>query len=200
MKTKRITTAALGLVTVLANAQMRPTRQHFVVPLEAVARTIATTFAARGIQVSADQIKLPTAVLAKEEEPLLEVSSVDQLGQLSAAQPDQISAGVRLRCKAIGTCMPFYAIVTWQEAHQSLAASNNTIAAQAKPREERSTPIIKAGERLTLIMEGDHARIQVAVISLGSASLGQRIRVATPDRKHFYMAEVLGEGAVKGSF
>jgi len=199
MTLKQITTVGLGLAAGLANAQMRPARQHFAVPLAAVARTIETTFAARGIQVSAGQVKLPSTVLATEEEPLLEVRAVDKLGPLDASQPDQRSAGVRIRCKAAGICLPFYAIVTWQESPQSLATPS-ALDGAAKPREERLTPIVRTGERLTLLLEGDHAHIQVSVISLASASLGQRIRVVTPDHRHFYTAEVLGAGAVKGSF
>ena len=118
---KRITTtAALGTTSVLGYGQFRPARQHFVIPVESVARTISASFASRGIQVSSEQVKLPSSVLATEEDPLLEVGAVGKLGQLSSSLPGQESASIRLRCKTANTCTPFFAIVSWQGEQQSL--------------------------------------------------------------------------------
>lgn len=199
MKFKWIIVCVASLSGLVGNAQVRTSRQHFVVPVEQIADAVIASFAARGIHVSADQVKLPADVLATEVNPVLEVSGIQPLGRLSATDRKQTSTGIRLRCKAAGACLPFYAVVSWQEDQDSLTPAK---AAAERPAQlaEQPLKLVKAGARLTFILEADHARIQMEVISLGSAALGQQVHVTTLDHKHSYVAEVVAANVVKGAF
>lgn len=199
MKFQRIIVGVASLSSLAANAQLRNSRQHFVIPAEQIADAVITSFAARGIHVSADQVKLPAGVLATEANPVLEVSGIQPLGRLSAANPKQTSAGIRLRCKVDSACLPFYAVVSWQGDQDAVIAAKAAAERPAQPAEQ-PLKLVKAGARLTFIMEADHARIQMEVISLGSAGLGQQVHVTTLDHKHSYVAEVVSPNVVKGAF
>lgn len=200
MKAVQVLTAMLGISVVCANAELIPARQRFIVPPGDVAKTIVTTFAARGVQVVPEQVTLPMSVVATEEHPLLEVVGVDDIGHIGATDLSQRSAGIRLKCRSAGACLPFYAVVSWQEGASQASTLSSNSGKTAKTANERSMPLIKRGASLTLLMESDHARIQIAVISLGSAAFGQQIRVTTPDHKHIYTAEALDANTVKGTF
>jgi hypothetical protein len=210
-RTFLIAALALGLSRI-ATGQAAAAPQQFPVPLATVAEAVVATLASKGINVSADQVKLPLNVVATEENPPLEAGAVEKLGHLSGSQPGQLSASVKLRCKTAGACRPFFAIATWepsQQAAQPMAAGKDGAATQvavARPaspqpstRTEQQATAIKAGQPLILLLDGDHMRIQMTVVSLTAGSVGQTIRVSSPDHKHTYMAEVLNESTVKGT-
>ncbi len=200
MKKKLAALSIHAMTAATGNAQLRPVKQHFVVPASVVARAITTTFADRGLRVDAEQVALPVSVFATEPSPVLEVGAVQPLGGLDAAHPEQASARVRLRCKATTTCLPFYAVVTWQDSQDVLASSPAAATKVASIADSPAPNAVKSGSHATLLMEADHARIQMDVISLGSAALGSQVRVASMDRKHTYTGEVIGTNLVKGRF
>jgi flagella basal body P-ring formation protein FlgA len=49
-------------------------------------------------------------------------------------------------------------------------------------------------------MDDDRAHIQIAVISLENGLAGHRIRVASPDHKQVYVAEVVNASLLRKSF
>jgi flagella basal body P-ring formation protein FlgA len=55
-----------------------------------------------------------------------------------------------------------------------------------------------AGSRATLLLEGDHVHIQVPVVCLQNGAVGQTIRVASPDHKQTYVAQVTGNNVLRG--
>ena len=100
-------------------------------------------------------------------------------------------------------CLPFYAIVTLQES----AARSAIGIASVSPLDVIGTALkpkivitIRAGAHATLVMDDGRSHIQVAVISLENGIIGQRIRVASPDHKQVYVAEVISVNLLKRSF
>jgi flagella basal body P-ring formation protein FlgA len=59
---------------------------------------------------------------------------------------------------------------------------------------------MRAGAHATLMMDDNRSHIQVTVISLENGVVGHRIRVASPDHKQVYVAEVVSSSLLKGSF
>jgi len=59
--------------------------------------------------------------------------------------------------------------------------------------------VIRGGDHATLILESPDSRMRLPVICLQSGVLGQRIRVASPDRKQYYEAEIVSPGMLKGN-
>jgi hypothetical protein len=51
-----------------------------------------------------------------------------------------------------------------------------------------------------LVMDDDRSHIQIAVISLENGMTGHKIRVASPDHKQFYVAEVVNAHLLRRSF
>jgi len=59
---------------------------------------------------------------------------------------------------------------------------------------------MRAGAHATLEMNDARSRIQVAVSSLENGIAGHRIRVASLDYKHIYVAEVVSPNLLKRSY
>jgi flagella basal body P-ring formation protein FlgA len=59
---------------------------------------------------------------------------------------------------------------------------------------------IRAGAHATMVMDDERAHIQVAVVSLENGIAGHRIRVASPDHKQIYVAEVVNANLLRRSF
>jgi flagella basal body P-ring formation protein FlgA len=59
---------------------------------------------------------------------------------------------------------------------------------------------IRSGAHATLVMDEERAHIEVAVISLENGMAGQKIRVASPNHKQVYVAEVVSANLLKRSF
>ncbi len=141
-------------------------------------------------------------VVATDPDPVLDISSVAPLGDGRSAGHSETNSKIKLVCHLPGTCLPFYAIVSWPaetvgHATSALSASPAVAKTALKPNSEIT---IRAGAHATLVMDDDRAHIQVAVISLENGIAGHRIRVASPDRKQVYVAEVVSAKLLKGSF
>ena len=96
---------------------------------------------------------------------------------------------VKLACHLPGRCLPFYAIVGCRYGVAAGEQPEHPSAADALRPEAVFT--IRAGVHATMVMDDDRAHIQVAVICLENGIAGHRIRVASPDHKQIYVAEVV---------
>ena len=197
-RSKQVGAALLFITAAAAQAQLRPARQHFVVPAEQVARAVVASFAARGIAISAEQVTLPAAVLANEISPAVEVIAMEQMRQAGAARGN-LGASVRMRCKNSSACLPFYALVTMLPEGNLTVSVPQLLQAASTQKAPAAAKLVKAGTRLTMILLADHLRMQMEVVSLGDAALGQTVRVSTPDHKQTYTAEVVAANLVQGS-
>jgi hypothetical protein len=160
---------------------------------------IAQTLSDKGMQIVDRQVSLLANVVTAEPQPLLDVLSVEPLSGRWSGQHSEPRSLVKLACHLPGMCLPFYAIVSGAggaagSGSSSLAAIGN---ASLKPN---GAVTMRAGTHATLVMDDDRAHIQIAVVTLESGAVGHRIRVASPDHKQFYIAEVVSANLLKRSF
>ena len=171
-------------------AQLRP-RDRFAITTEQVAAKLMATFAQDGVALDAKQVVLPEGVTSSEETLVLEVRSIEQLHG-----GEGTNSAIKLACKNVGVCLPFYVMVNWPGGDQSLLGLK-------KPQLlglGNAVPVIKYGAHVTLFMERGTTHIQMSVISMENGGLHRQIKVRTSDRKQTYLAEVIDSNTVKGTF
>ena len=174
-------------------AQLRP-HDRFAITAEQVTAKLMSAFAKDGVTLDAKQVVLPAGITSSEETPVLEVKSVEQV-----RGSEGTNSAIKLSCRNLSVCLPFYAMVTWPGSDRSEAGSNRTrllSSANAQP----VVTVVKSGAHVSLVMEHGTTRIQMGVISMENGGLHQQIRVRTSDRKQTYVAEVLDANTVKGTF
>jgi hypothetical protein len=163
---------------------------------------VAQTLSAGGIETTDEQVSLLAQVVATQPAPMLDVLSVEPLGgRLGVRHPDTRSL-VKLACHQPGTCLPFYAIVNWPEgavvpASGALGAS---LFAKSAASKTNGSVTMRAGTHATMVMDDSRSHIQVAVVTLESGIAGKKIRVASPDHKQVYVAEVVSANQLKRSY
>lgn len=174
------------------------TQGHF--PL--TAHLVAQALTAHGIETADDQVSLLAMVVASEPSPLLDVLSIEPIADQATGKRRVSRSLVKLGCRSTGTCLPFYSIVSGVErpgenATDGLSAAAGTGVAT---RRESSRIIIRAGAHATLVMDDKRAHVEVAVVSLENGAAGHTIRVASPDHKLVYRAEVVSANLLRRSF
>jgi flagella basal body P-ring formation protein FlgA len=152
------------------------------------ARRMADAMVLAGLSVSPDQIELLSGISSTRESASVRVVSVTDT-----------TAGtvkVKLRCQDNQECLPFYVLV-----HGLDGAHVGSVGVGAVPVNTAKLlqNVIRGGDHATLILETPDSRISLPVICLQSGARGQRIRVASTDRRQFFDAEVVATGMVKGS-
>jgi hypothetical protein len=163
----------------VAGADARDYR--FVVSPEQVTRAMR----ASGVPVSVEQIELLSSVRSRQAEPSLRVVTVRQWqGNTRKAE---------LRCTNGAACLPFYVLV-----RNSDAEAQNSPRAQSNSAEIRAHDV-HVGDPAVLIFERDQSRITIRVVCVQAGDRGQKIRVASRDRKKFYEGEVLQSGLLRGT-
>jgi len=163
---------------------------------------VARTLSENGIQTLDEQVLLLAKVVATEPSPWLEILSVEPLADRSAGNHREFRSLVKLGCRSLRTCLPFYSIVTKPEGtmESEQVARRVFPAAVSATMKPNTAVIMRAGTHATLVMDDARAHVEVAVISLESGVAGHKIRVASPDRKKVYVAEVVSASLLKRSF
>lgn len=172
------------LVCVPVLAQFRPQRR-FTLSAGFVSQAIIKALAQKGFEAS--DISLLANVVATEQNPVLDIQSMEPLGLHRST--------LRLACHTPAACLPFYAIATLPAQSQSPTAALIHHTTTLKP-----PPTMRAGAHATLSLDNGSALVRMTVVSLERGSTGQTIRVATPDRKRIYRAEIVSADFLKGSF
>jgi hypothetical protein len=173
-------------------------RQRFALTVRQVAQTLTD----KGIRTTDQEVSLLAKVVATEPNPALDVLSVDPLGDQSAGEHAETRFRIRMACHLPGRCLPFYALVKWPEGVVEHADGSSTasIASGILAPKRSGDFTIRSGDYATLVMDDQRARIRVSVVSLENGVIGQKIRVASPDHKQKYVAEVVGASLLKRSF
>jgi hypothetical protein len=155
-----------------------------------------------GIRTADQQVSLLAKVVATEPNPALDVLSVEPLGGRSFGASAETRSRVRMACHVPGKCLQFYAIVKWPEGVSTHGAgsSNSSVAPGSQILKRSGVFTMRSGANATLVMDDDRAHIRVSVVSLENGMAGQKIRVASPDHKQVYVAEVVSANLLKGSF
>jgi hypothetical protein len=173
-------------------------RQRF----DLTVRQVAQTLSDKGIRTTDREVSLLAKVVATEPNPALDVLSVDPLSDQSAGEHAETRFRVRMACHLPGRCLPFYAIVKWPEGVVDYAAGSSTasIASGIQVLNRSGVFTIRSGDYATLVMDDERARIRVSVVSLENGMIGQKIRVASPDHKQKFVAEVVSASLLRRSF
>jgi hypothetical protein len=166
------------------------------------AQQVAQAVSGKGVEIAGEQVSLLAKVVANDPNPQLDLLAVEPLGDRWSGPRSEARTLVKLGCHLPGTCLPFYAIVSWPQGtdNRSLAGSGGFSAAGNLMLKPKASVTIRAGARATLVMDDDRSHIQIAVITLESGMVGHKIRVASPDRKQIYYGEVIGANLLKRSF
>jgi hypothetical protein len=177
------TIVVLLMVAMTLPALPQPPQQtRYTLTTKQVAAVVVRSFLETGIALTDQQISLPARVVATEQIPTLDVSSVEVLSDYVFEGHSKARSKIRLTCRIASVCLPFYAIVIWPEG---LSIPEITM---------------QAGTHATLVLDDERAHIQLTVVSLESGSAGHKIRVASPDHKQIYIAEIISANLLKGSF
>ncbi|MGD0938449.1 MAG: hypothetical protein ABR905_01970 [Terracidiphilus sp.] len=163
---------------------------------------VAQTFTANGIETADEQVSLLANVVASEPAPVLDILSINPLGDRSPGKHRESRSLVKMGCREPGVCLPFYSIVSKLEPQENVAPNAPRVSSNATgaARGSNSGIVIRAGAHATLVMEDARAHVEVAVVSLENGAAGHKIRVATPDHKQVYLAEVVSANLLKRSF
>ena len=173
-------------------------QDHFALTAQQVAQAVS----GKGIEIAGEQISLLAKVVATEQNPQLDVLAVEPLSDRWSGQHSEARTLVKLGCHLPGTCLPFYAIVSWPQGTDgsATAGSGNLVAAGSALLKPKAAITMRAGAHATLVMDDDRSHIQIAVITLESGMVGHKIRVASPDHKQIYYGEVISANLLKRSF
>jgi len=173
-------------------------QERFALTTQQVARALSDG----GIQTAAETVELPARVVATEPNPVLDILSVELLGNRLSGEHSGIHKWVRLACHLPGKCLPFYVVVS--SPGEIFGRPTNGSSDSPLIRNDvlhTSTPItMRSGTYATMVMDDGRSHIQVAVISLENGIVGHRIRVTSPDHKAVYVAEVVNAGLLRRNF
>jgi hypothetical protein len=155
---------------------------------------IAAALHEREIRVSPSQVQKLTEVHAAVAKPILEVISVNRWNNSHLK--------VRLRCRQLQECRPFYILVNWRSRDEMNDAVGRIV--EAPPEVKHASPpshlpwLVHSGEKVTLLLESDHMRIELPVVCLANGSAGKHIRVRSTEQKKIFVAEVVSSRLLKG--
>ena len=198
----------------LANPARRMERRRRVWLLGALAVIPAAPAQAPRFSITSDQVvaamrghawliegvrvTLPTTITAAVADPKLGIETVSRLSQREAR--------LRMVCRVPAACLPFFATAVWPESAESAAPPTDRNAAGAERKttpsaadvNESSAGRLRAGASVMLLLEGERVHIQMKVVCLQGGAIGDRIHVATRDRKQTYVAEIVTPTLLKG--
>ncbi len=145
------------------------------------------------------QVRLPAAITAAVADPKLGIETVSKLNQHEAR--------LRMVCGVPAACLPFFATAVWPESAESVAlpsgrnegSGERKTSALAAEANESSAGRLRAGAPVTLLLEGERVHIQMQAVLLQGGATGEKVRVATRDRKQTYVAQIVNSTLLRGS-
>jgi hypothetical protein len=152
-----------------------------------------------GVEVMDDEISLPARIVATEPAPMFEINSVEKVSGYGFEGRTVTRSKIKLSCRVTAACLPFYAIVSWKGTARELSAKK-FMPSNLEVLEPKSKVTMAAGTPATLVMGDENMHIQLKVVSLESGARGELIRVASPDHKTIYVAEIVSANLVRGKF
>jgi hypothetical protein len=178
--------ASIPVLALLAALAPAAAQAQGRVPITAA--HIASAINGAGMQINADQVTLLADVAATEPSPVLLVESMQPLsGQRMK---------VRMSCADNAQCLPFFVLVRLnQRSAPEAVASVASARAEADPK----SFVVRSGARATLLLDGAHVHIRIAVVCLENGAAGQTIRVASADHRQTYMARVVDQAVLRAS-
>lgn len=183
---------ALGLLMLAAisTAAAQP-EARFAISPQSVVEALTTA----GVPATSAQVRFLSPVSSTAQNPDLDVVNVSTwTGNRTK---------VELRCHDHRACLPFYVLLSHAGTAEVRGALSTSSSAKSQPSAPITIPaaqaVIRNGDSATLVFEDAAIRITMPVICLESGSRGQKIRVASTDRKRFFTAEVVQAGLLKAT-
>lgn len=173
--------SALALATVAAYGQVA------ALPPQVTETDIVQGMAKKGIIVRPAQVSMLATIPARMEHPVLDVQKVEPLSGDASR--------VLLRCADQISCIPFYAVVNGLPRGEQAEKQ-----AVGKSSPEKAIPgpvMVKRGSVATLEIVSSDMLITVQVVCLQKGRQGERIKVASTDRKTTYTAEVMSHSLLR---
>ena len=172
-----------------------PVRDRFAISPERISSVLQQA----GIRAKSTQVEFLSPVSSMAENPQLTIVNIARWrdGKFKAL----------LRCRNNRECLPFYVVIhdndtiTPAVSANFLSAIQGEFSTKRKPRKRLAEkPLVRGGQRATLIMKNRNLRITLPVICLESGKRGETIRLSSPDRKQKYTGEVVEAGLLEGNF
>jgi flagellar basal body P-ring formation chaperone FlgA len=152
---------------------------------------VVIAMANAGVQTNPAQVEFLSSVNSVHEHASLKLVS------LSKMTDNTMKA--HLRCESNVECLPFYVVLHYLNAENIPAQySPNTASRKVQPIIKSSERVIRGGQAATMIYEAKDIKIVLPIVCLQNGRRGERIRVASPDHKKIYLAEVIDNSFVKG--
>jgi hypothetical protein len=154
---------------------------------------VSCALAAAHLVVRDSQIQMLSETISRTATSQLKVTRIEKWNDASAL--------VRIRCAKSSECMPFYVVVHWpMSTDRDLALAPPTNNKGPIFVDAHHEPLVRAGDQAVLITNTSKFHATTPIICLQTGSQGQKVRVATLNRKKIAMAEVIDTGVLKGSF
>lgn len=164
--------------------------QRFPISAQLVAQAISGT----GVPVQESQVSLLANVVSSVPDPALEIREAETFADHANGQ-----SRVKLACTQPGVCVPFYVVVSLPSSAASGKPLEQAMTAPPPQLKSSGAVTMRAGTHARLLIDDGRMHIEISVIALESGAVGHRIRVASPDHKQFYEAEVVSANVLKGS-
>jgi hypothetical protein len=196
--TKRFIAWLVIGVALTQEAAQAGVKRSFILSEQQVDQVIEENFIARGRNLIGVHVLLPANIFTAIPYPVVDVSSVDSLPEIKGDGGGETRFAVRMVCRQMGTCLPFYAIVSWPVGKRGQELQPP---AHAEPATySQNNVMMRIGTYAKLLLDDGSMHIQIAVICLENGAAGKRIRVTTPDHRQAYVAQVISADLLRGSF
>lgn len=178
----------LGLLVMISLGGWAQTRGGARFPIRA--SQVAQVLSRAGMEVTERQVHLGATVWSATQTPSLEV-----LGTEGLAAGGRV--WIEIGCEDRHQCQPFYVSVLWK-GPVPLAGKQAHVEGPGHSA-SYAPPVIRLGDHATLVVDSPGLHMEIAVIALQNGTVGQVIRLATPDRRQFYQGQVVNKVTLKGS-
>jgi hypothetical protein len=187
----------IAMTSPILSQQQRQVRYELAA--QQIAAAVRHELIKSGVEVTEDEISLPARIVATEPAPLFEINSVEKFSGYEFEGRIVTRSKIKLSCRVTSACLPFYAIVSWKGAAGESSAKA-FLPSSLESLAPKSKVTMSAGTPATLVMGDENIHIQLKVVSLESGPRGGLIRVASPDHKTVYVAEIVSANLVRGRF
>jgi hypothetical protein len=145
-----------------------------------------------GVETTANQLEILSSVTTSPNSAL-------RVLKVKKESPNTMLA--ELACRKPGQCLPFYVLIHQSEVEAR--AENKLLESLPGLTTAKDTidthPLVTRGQPVKLIIEKADFRIVLSAVCLEGGRHGQTIRVASPDRKRVYSAEVVSNTTVRST-
>jgi Chaperone for flagella basal body P-ring formation len=158
------------------------------------ANRVVDALHAVGIEATSNEVEFLTSVPASSTRTDLRVTDWRRL--------DQSTIWVRLVCRRPQDCLPFFILLHPDEL-QSIPLFHPSARAMAPVvarKKAHPSVLVRAGSRVTMILQSGAARITAPGVCLDDGNLGSRVRVTNVATRQILTAEIVDRGLVQAHF